>query len=393
MNNSASEDDSGAASDRDVPGREDDIIVVDAEDTGSSSSDESESRSRDGVDGGTCHICHQDLSDVLSCPEQEATTATRESAALRSELLRVEGAEEEDVQLRLTDFDLFDEQGHLVNLSAGLVEEGRLVFFTGWALNPVSTDASERVKIIRGGPIKSWWTCGFSQNERKTIGFTTAKADYYLDAPSQRSQPLMTDLIEKTLLTGLVIETVDDALKSSEDLSYDELLEALEARAPATGLEMFNAEMLINHAQFIVNQVYNFDAAGDDDETRQIMKIACLRELARMVGGVTVDAKRVAKQMLSYRHEEGRQREYGDNRSSDDGGAKSTTTPFVRSIFEGFFHGQMSKAGQKSGAGPRRCGVCANCNRPDCGKCAGCFRMAKYGGSDDRESNDMVRLS
>lgn len=73
----------------------------------------------------------------------------------------------------LASFSIFDEEGHLVDLQSGTLERGADLFFTGVA-KPLVGDGG--IKIVRGGPLKSWWTTGHSQGETPTVCFSTGRA-------------------------------------------------------------------------------------------------------------------------------------------------------------------------------------------------------------------------
>ncbi len=62
-------------------------------------------------------------------------------------------------------------------------------------------------------------------------------------------------LKERTVLTRLVMDVVDEALESSGDIDYDEMVSRVEQRAPGMGLLQFSTDQLLDHADFVIKQV------------------------------------------------------------------------------------------------------------------------------------------
>ncbi len=94
---------------------------------------------------------------------------------------QVEDLEEGDRHsLYLTGFDIYDERGHLVDLTSGLVEDGELVFFTGTVKPVCARDpddpGSEGRTVIKGGRITCWWFTGHKEGDTPTIGISTGLA-------------------------------------------------------------------------------------------------------------------------------------------------------------------------------------------------------------------------
>ena len=182
-----------------------------------------------------------------------------EEKALQHPRIRVEGSTEEDLQQALiTKFVLHDRDGHLVNLTWGLIEEGKTVYFSGYIKGvfdgkPHSTDNG--VPVIMGGPVQEFWSTGFEAGEQPVIGITTKQADYYLKEPHNTYKPLIQELTERTALSKLVIEVIKEAMMHSSDLTYDDGLERVADRAQSVGIDMFSEEVLLRHAEAIINQV------------------------------------------------------------------------------------------------------------------------------------------
>ena len=96
-------------------------------------------------------------------------------------------------------------------------------------------------------------------------------------------------------------------------------------------------QILLHHADFVVNQVFSYDEAGDEDE-QELVHMPALKFIAALAGvepGVKkkLVIKKKQKQMPK--------------------GSPACVTPLVRSTFEAIFAEQMAteKAAEKDGEG------------------------------------------
>lgn len=145
---------------------------------------------------------------------------------------------------------------------------------------------------------------------------------------------------------------------------------------------ILSEDSLLRHAQFVCDQVRNFDLAGDGTDV--LLTHPCLGSLVDLAG-VTL-GKRCALRSTGPRLKTLKKMPKW---------TKATTTALVRQCFDKFFAAQIdsSKEGGSEDkevdgddrvvAGPRRmrCGVCEACLMQDCGSCTSCKDMVKFGGS------------
>ncbi len=68
----------------------------------------------------------------------------------------------------------------------------------------------------------------------------------------------MRRLIEKVYLSKVVIESLLEAKKNDEDLSYEDMMAAVESTPMPEGSQPLSEESMITHAQFIIAQVRAF---------------------------------------------------------------------------------------------------------------------------------------
>ncbi|XP_078046849.1 DNA methyltransferase 1a isoform X2 [Augochlora pura] len=175
------------------------------------------------------------------------------------------------------------------------------------------------------------------------------------------------DLVrEKIYISKLVIEFLLDELNPS----YEDLLNKLQTIVPPKGISRFSEDTLLRHAQFVCDQVLSFDDSADSDDVLLITS-PCMRALANLAG-VTL-GKRGALRRTQRREQKIKKPAW----------TKATTTQLVNNMFENIFADQLIKHDDKITMGPKRqrCGICENCQQPDCGLCSACKDMIKFGGS------------
>ncbi len=109
----------------------------------------------------------------------------------------MEDAEEGDrPTVYLTDFSIFDELGHLIDLASGLVENYELTFFSGMvkpasADSPDDPDDAQGARVVRAGRIAQWWVTGYNnEGETPTIGISTDRAGRCRSVSKEREQEI-----------------------------------------------------------------------------------------------------------------------------------------------------------------------------------------------------------
>ena len=86
-------------------------------------------------------------------------------------------------------------------------------------------------------------------------GISTEFAHYYLNEPSPLYAPVMAKIMEKVLISKVVIECLMDAKEREEELSYEDMMAVVEGTIVPDGCPSLTEESLISHAQFVVAQV------------------------------------------------------------------------------------------------------------------------------------------
>lgn len=193
------------------------------------------------------------------------------------------------------------------------------------------------------------------------MGFSTGYAEYYLMEPSPEYEPIFKKIRAKIKLSKMVIEFLLD--RGWESPTYEDLLEHVSSSGEYTDVE----DMLLQNAQFLCDQVVNYDKGSSEDE-KPMISYPCMRSLVSMAGVTFQKRKKMRKQENK-----------GIKIKKSPQWSKATTTKLVRDVFESFFPEQLDHGGK--GPKKKRCGVCEACQSPDCGECNFCKDMLKFGGS------------
>ncbi|XP_059552850.1 DNA (cytosine-5)-methyltransferase 1 isoform X4 [Myotis daubentonii] len=325
-----------------------------------------------------CLQCGQYLDDPELKYEHHLPNAVDEVPMLTNERLSIFDANESGFesyeyfpQNRLTCFSVYCKHGHLCPIDTGLIEKDIKLYFSGSA-KPIYDDDPSPEGGVNGknlGPITEWWITGFDGGEKALIGFSTAYAEYILMEPSPEYSPMFNLMQEKIYISKIVVEF----LQNNRDATYEDLINKIETTVPPSTLNLnrFTEDSLLRHAQFVVEQVESYDAAGDSDEL-PIFLTPCMRDLIKLVG-VTLGRRNEKRRAISH-----------STKEKDKGPTKATTTKLVYQIFDTFFAEQIEKDDREDKENAfkrRRCGVCEVCQQPDCGTCKACKDMVKFGGS------------
>ncbi|EFN76367.1 DNA (cytosine-5)-methyltransferase PliMCI [Harpegnathos saltator] len=324
-----------------------------------------------------CEYCKQKIDLNLKLYQGHPNGAVEEQIALTDPKLCLFTGDEsfihesdERPQNKLTYFSVYDKNGHLCPFDTGLIEKNVMLYFSGYMKAIYEEDPSPEggVPTKDMGPINEWYVSGFDGGELALIGFNTAFAEYILMEPSEAYAPFMTAVREKIYMSKLVIEFLLDEITPS----YEDLLNKLQTSVPPKGMTKFTEDSLLRHAQFICDQVLSFDDSAEIEDALLIIS-PCMRSLANY-GGVTL-GKRTAVRRAPPNKQKVKQPAW----------TKATTTKLVSNMFENFFTDQLAKHDDddkiKMGPKRQRCGICENCQQPDCGACVSCKDMIKFGGT------------
>ncbi|XP_031847018.1 DNA methyltransferase 1a isoform X2 [Nomia melanderi] len=322
-----------------------------------------------------CEYCRQKLNDELKFYPGHPNGAVDEDIALTDPKLCLFNGDEsfihesdEHPQNKLTHFSVYDKNGHLCSFDTGLIEKNVMLYFSGYIKAIYEEDASPEggVPAKDMGPINEWYVSGFDGGELALIGFNTAFAEYILMEPSEVYAPFIDVIKEKIYMSKLVIEFLLDETNPT----YEDLLNNLQTIVPPKGIARISEDTLLRHAQFVCDQVSSFDDSAESDDSLLITS-PCMRALANLAG-VTL-GKRAALRRTQRREQKIKKPAW----------TKATTTQLVNNMFENIFADQLIKHDDKITMGPKRqrCGMCENCQQPDCGLCNACKDMIKFGGS------------
>ena len=111
-------------------------------------------------------------------------------------------------QYKLTNYTVYDKEGHIAPFDTGIIDENKLIYFSGYLKHLTCEDPSveDGVPVTDCGPINAWSNAGFDGGEKALTIFSTGFAEYYLMEPSEAYQPFARQVEEKVFLTKHVIE-------------------------------------------------------------------------------------------------------------------------------------------------------------------------------------------
>ncbi|KAJ8934705.1 hypothetical protein NQ318_008503 [Aromia moschata] len=324
-----------------------------------------------------CIRCKQFL-DTAPLYNGHPNNSNEEFIALTDEKLSLFTGKEENINEndefpthKITYFSVYDDKGHLCPFDTGLVERNVELFFSGY-IKPVYEEDSSTNNGVPAhdlGPINECmykkWTAGYDGGEKLPMGFSTGYAEYYLMDPSPEYEPIFKKIQGKIKLSKIVIEFLLD--QGWENPNYEDLVQHVESSGEYSEVE----DTLLQHAQFICDQVVNYDRVSADDE-KPLISLPCMRSLVNMAGVTFQKRKKMRKA-----ENKGLRIKKGPIWT------KAVTTNLVRDVFEHFFLDQIDNKDKNENKGPKkkRCGVCEACQSPDCGECNHCKDMLKFGGS------------
>ncbi|ESN92163.1 hypothetical protein HELRODRAFT_116156 [Helobdella robusta] len=348
-----------------------------------------------------CTECGQilDEQEIVMYPG-DSGEAVEEFVALTDSRLSLFTGDEQEIdeaderpQHRLTNFSVYDRMTHLCPFDSGLLEKNVELYFSGY-IKPIYDDnpsiEAGGICTRNMGPINQWWTAGFDGGEVPVVGFSTAFAEYILLSPSDAYKPFWDAVSDKTQLSKVVIEFLKESIEKDEQPSYEDLVNRIQVSDRFfLSSNRFTEDSLLQHAQFIIDQLQSYDDTADTEDVLLIIQ-PCIRTLVKLTG-VTLGRKNKSFGNTQQTNRKTRQQQQiAAKTAQKKKDSKATVTPLVREVFDSLFKGQIE--GQSSAATKRRrCGVCEACQMPDCGKCRSCMDMIKFGGSGRSKQACLIR--
>lgn len=280
-------------------------------------------------DNEECKICFQTKFEFVTMP----SAAQPECVALtNSNLANIHTQQKDVIQHNLINYRIYDENKHMCSLDSGIMENNNKLFVTGY-IKPVN----KSIKTIRGGvavmdlgPIMEWWLTWNENDDGDfdiTIGVSTDYADYLLIDPHQSYKRYMDSVFDKVQLSKLVILSILN--NEDDDPTYEDILHfVITSNTKVTGAK-FTEEDLITHAQFVVDQVVDYDSG--DTHYLPLSETQCIKTLIELSGvPKPVLSKKLKKPVRRPRRVKTK-REF----------SKATTTELVKDVFENTFGAQL----------------------------------------------------
>ncbi|XP_077546580.1 DNA (cytosine-5)-methyltransferase 1-like [Haemaphysalis longicornis] len=276
---------------------------------------------------------------------------------------------------KLTEFTIYDEHDHLCAFDGGLIEADVPLYFSGHVKSVCAEDPGieDSVSVARGGAVVAWWTSGYDGGSMVVLGITTELAEYVLMAPSTQYEPYVRRIHEKSYLIKGVLEKL---VENGGSASFDDVVGHLESLSDhPKGVAPFSLETLHKHAQFVVDHVQAYDAAGNADDERPLLESSFISELMRVTGAIVRDTCK--GQMLPSKLP----KKPFNKLESRTVFVMPAIDKTVAELFEG------STIPARSSGAPRsdRCGLCEACLASECKVCIFCRNMKKYGGTGTKK--------
>uniref|UniRef100_A0A2S2Q3B0 Cytosine-specific methyltransferase n=1 Tax=Sipha flava TaxID=143950 RepID=A0A2S2Q3B0_9HEMI len=278
-----------------------------------------------------CKYCQQACPESVKIP----TDAEPECIVLTHEILANIYTDNFDaIQHNLTNFSIYDENGHMCSIDSGMMERNIPLYLTGY-VKPIYDNGPGVEKGIAAtelGPILEWYLSSYDGGSQVLIGVTTEYADYLLNEPHISYKKYMTTVIEKIHLSRLVIKSILNS--EYDDPSYEDVLNFIvNSVNPATGTN-FTEEDLLQHAQFVLDQVVDYDLG--DTYYLPLAETQCIETLTELSGAtksIKVPFRRLERVGRRNRGVKAdiSQREF----------SKATTTELVKDVFENMFAAQL----------------------------------------------------
>ncbi|CAN7949496.1 unnamed protein product [Ixodes pacificus] len=341
---------------------------------GRSNSESSSGKSGDVVTW--CKSCRKRLNppEVVNF-SGDPNTAVEEFVALIDPRLTSSLCSQDDLteqpQFKITRFTVYDEYGHVCPFDSGLIESDVPLYMSGYMKSICAEDPSTKdgVPVTKLGPIVSWWTTGYDGGSNVVLGITTAFAEYILMNPSPQYKVPMKRMQEKIYLVKGILEHL---LEAGVDVAYDDVVGRIEQLTTLPqGVGPFSVETVHRHAQFLVDHIQAYDAAGGGSDT-PLLGSVFVKDLTRATGAVIRDSGKKNQPFAVGRKK---------TKKAESKASLQLLMPSVeKTIFE-LFQDKERVVANQAGARKGRCGFCEACLATDCKHCVFCKNMKKYGGS------------
>ena len=187
----------------------------------------------------------------------------------------------------------------MVRFDNGIVERDVPIFFSGvvkavWDENPLP-DGGVRVNQA---VLTEYFGGGFDGGSTVLVGISSIIAHYYLMSPSKEYSPFYDKIVEKYYLLKILIEYINE----NTECLYEDIVEVVRnASPPNPTLPPLTEDSLLQHAQFIVNSIMDYDDAGEEDDIKLALSPA-IKMLSSLAGlSLTRQRKAVNSKMREFR--------------------------------------------------------------------------------------------
>ncbi|VVC27392.1 DNA (cytosine-5)-methyltransferase 1-like,Bromo adjacent homology (BAH) domain,DNA (cytosine-5)- [Cinara cedri] len=283
----------------------------------------------------TCELCYQINPEIVTIP----CNAEFECIVLTNEVLANIYTDKLDViKHNLTNYSVYDENGHLCSMDSGIIEQNKPIYLTGYVKPIYDYDSSieNGIAVKQLGSILEWFLESYDCGSKIVIGVSTNYADYLLVEPHPSYRKYMTSIFEKVHLSKVVVERLVE-LKESDDPSYEDILNyVVNSVNPVTNIK-FTEENLISHAQFVIDQVDQVDYESTTEYNFPLVGTQFIETLKKLSGDASSIVKMPPRRLNIHRTNS---LKYDISKQKY---SKATTTYLVNDIFEKIFTAQLEQ--------------------------------------------------
>ncbi|CAH0547187.1 unnamed protein product [Brassicogethes aeneus] len=256
---------------------------------------------------------------------------------------------------KISNFTIYDQNGHYCTFDEGLIERGVKLFASGFIKNIQDNDPSTNTGVPSHdiGPIDEWFTAGFDGGANILVGFQTKIAGYYLMKPNYRYKDPYSPFFKKVELSKVILDYL--IIKEWENPSYKLLMQHLALN------HCVEEDYVLKNAHFVINQIKEYDKSSRTED-QMLISLACVR---RLIWLSKYSIRKIPRLKYGYKPPDNIHKKTFN----------ATTTKLVYNLFEKLFKNIKLKDKNES------CGVCRRCQRIDCGECKNCKTMKKFGGT------------
>lgn len=275
-----------------------------------------------------CKFCDQIVTEDLQVNIPANAESDECIVLAKDDLANIFTDESNTVQHNLTNYAIYDCNGHMCSLDSGVMEKNVKLYLTGY-VKPIydhSPAIEKGYAASNLGPILEWWLTSYDGGSQVIIGISTEFADYLLLEPQSNFKKYMNSVTEKIHLSRLVLDRIIH--NENDNPTYEDILNNIISSINPVTDQNFTEDHLMLHAQFVIDQMMDYDA--NDQHYLPLAETKFFKMLTKLSGATESVIKTTLKRIKGLKPGIDK-REF----------SKATTTELVKDIFENIFAAQL----------------------------------------------------